>query len=341
METKQASNTPAMAAVKKLGEIAVKVNTPATILKQPGLAIDAVIGGNSIAQVAATTLTPAMQALTDTLNSIKASTSVLLASDAFQSAITIGNNLAIKAATIDFTPLLSGIATFASPYQYIGLLRRLKWPIFLIDSDSLREQIVKACQETDDENAVKQIVCNHFTHSVLDDMVADWYACPGVPKERLSILSEAVALHKSGHYAASVSMLMCQLYGVATDIKNIANTNGLVLTQDEKQFMNEHFALSNRMSGERKKLMQSFFFTSSGIIAWEAAAEYLNEVTLVSGDNSPHHPDHPMRNKVCHGDQLSFNTEEHSLKSILVIDMLIQLAYSVNNFASSVAHHTA
>ena len=37
-------------------------------------------------------------------------------------------------------------------------------------------------------------------------------------------------------------------------------------------------------------------------------------------------PDH---NKICHGDQLDFGTKEHSLKAVLVIDMLIQLAYEI------------
>lgn len=33
----------------------------------------------------------------------------------------------------------------------------------------------------------------------------------------------------------------------------------------------------------------------------------------------------PCRNKICHGEQINFNTKQYTLKSILIVDMVIFL----------------
>ena len=62
-------------------------------------------------------------------------------------------------------------------------------------------------------------------------------------------------------------------------------------------------------------------------------AEYLQTEILCSSDSKKRWETQPLRNKICHGDQLNFGTEEHSLKAILTVDMLIQLAYEINRIA--------
>ena len=63
---------------------------------------------------------------------------------------------------------------------------------------------------------------------------------------------------------------------------------------------------------------------------WDAMGDYIKNVTLYSGTDYSHIDNQPLRNKIGHGDQLNFGTKEHSLKAILTIDMMVQLAYEIN-----------
>ena len=69
--------------------------------------------------------------------------------------------------------------------------------------------------------------------------------------------------------------------------------------------------------------------TESGMMLWNAMAKYLQSEILCSSESKKRWATQPLRNKICHGDQLNFGTKEHSLKAILTIDMLIQLAYEI------------
>ena len=66
---------------------------------------------------------------------------------------------------------------------------------------------------------------------------------------------------------------------------------------------------------------------------WEAMANYLKNEILCSSDSKKRWKSQPLRNKICHGDQLNFGTQEHSIKAILSIDMLVQLAYEIDRIA--------
>ena len=64
--------------------------------------------------------------------------------------------------------------------------------------------------------------------------------------------------------------------------------------------------------------------TENAVFYWEAITDYIYNVVLTShGDEYRDH--NPLRNKICHGDQLDFGTEEKSLKGIFVIDLLLNL----------------
>ena len=67
-----------------------------------------------------------------------------------------------------------------------------------------------------------------------------------------------------------------------------------------------------------------------GMIYWRVAAEYISTVVLVSGSPKKEILDHhPLRNKICHGEQLDYGTREHALKAILAINLIIEIANAV------------
>ena len=252
-------------------------------------------------------------------------------SDAVQNVLRFGQSIAKLVSSYDFTPMLKKFSEAIIPIRYIQLLEELGWPLFLINDDALRERILTACAVNEDADAVKDIVFEYCDEEFFAALEADWLACSAINPDRKPILSEAIALHKQGFYYASVSTLMCQVYGIAADIDELARANGLVLDQEGKEFAAEHFNVDIKyINNEKGRLLQSLMLTESGILLWNAMGDYIKNVTLYSGKDYSHIENQPLRNKIGHGDQLNFGTQEHSLKAILTVDMMIQLAYEIH-----------
>lgn len=252
-------------------------------------------------------------------------------SDVVQNVLQFGQSIAKLVASYDFTPMLKKFSEAIIPIRYIHLLEELGWPLFLINDDVLREQILTACDINEDADAVRDIVYEYCDEAFFGALEEDWRACSAINPDRKPILSEAIAVHKQGFYYASVSTLMCQVYGIAADIDELARANGLVLDQEGKEFAAEHFKVDPKfINTEKGRLLQSLMLTESGILLWNAMGDYIKNVTLYSGKDYSHIANQPLRNKIGHGDQLNFGTQEHSLKAILTVDMMIQLAYEIN-----------
>lgn len=255
----------------------------------------------------------------------------VIQSDAVQNALQFGQKIAQTIAAYDFAPMLKNLSEAMIPIRYIHLLEQVKWPLFLIDDKNLRDQILSACIDNEDAEAVKEIAFAYCDEAFLGALEEDWLKCSAIKQDRKPILSEALQMHKQGYYYASVSILMCQVYGVASDIVDLAKKGGLEIDDDAKDFVSEHFEIKREdIDKEKGKLMQMVVMTESGQLLWDAMASYLKEEILCSSDSKQRWATQPLRNKICHGDQLNFGSKEHSLKAILSVDMLIQLAYEIN-----------
>lgn len=277
---------------------------------------------------------PHLQQLAKSIQMMNNALVSAIQSDAMRAVINMGHSIAKYVASLDFTPMLKKFSEAMIPIKYIDLLERLKWPVFLIDDEDLRNKILLACNEQEDADAVREIIFEYCSNEFLEAMEQDWNACPALKEMRKPILLEAMQLHKSGFYYASTSTLMCQVYGVASDIVDIAKKHNLSLDNEMKDFVSEHFEIKpDDIDKEKGKLMQMVAMTESGILLWDAMAGYLKNEILCSSESKQRWATQPLRNKICHGDQLNFGTQEHSLKAILTVDMLIQLAYEINRIA--------
>ena len=275
-------------------------------------------------------VSPQLQQIANTMQMMNNAVASAIQSDAMRALINIGNRIAELVSSFDFTPMLKKFSEAIIPIKYINLLNRLKWPVFLIDDDALRQDILTACATQDDEEAVKEIVLAYCSDDFLKTMEDDWNSCEAISAERKPILSEAMLMHKQEHYYASTAMLMCQVYGVASDIVNLAQKSGLEADDKTKDYVSDYFKIKREdVDKEKGRLMQMTVMTESGLMLWDAMARYLQSEILCSSESKKRWATQPLRNKICHGDQLNFGTKEHSLKAILTIDMLIQLAYEI------------
>lgn len=246
----------------------------------------------------------------------------------------IGKTITETLLSVDFSKIFNGLREALIPIRYIDVLSKSKWPLFLIDDEELRQNILDCCKDKTDIEAIKRIVLNYCDNDFLESIEEDWKSCVAIREERKAVLSEAILMHKQGYYFASTSILACQVYGIISDITRLMKISGLELDDDGKNFVSEYFKIKREnVDSEKGRLLQMTLITESGQLLWEAMARYLKDEILCSSDSKKRWESQPIRNKICHGVQLNFGTEEHSLKAILTIDMLIQLAYEIYRVA--------
>ena len=124
--------------------------------------------------------------------------------------------------------------------------------------------------------------------------------------------------------------MMCQVDGLICDISNYTDENGLICSEDDEKEICELYQVDFQnhkkfaKTSEKHMILRLAAMTENAVFYWEAMTDYIYNVVLTS--HGEEYRDHnPLRNKICHGDQLDFGTEEKSLKSIFVIDLLLNL----------------
>lgn len=177
-------------------------------------------------------------------------------SDAVNSLINLSDNIIKIVNKTDFTPFIKIFNDTVISIKYIQLLKEIKWPIFLINDSFLQEQIMSACENKIDEKATSNIITSYFTDDVLDIMEDDWTSCSLINEQRIPILKEAILMHRNSYYYAPTSILMCQIYGIASDIINLAKDNGLELNDENKNMLSEQYNIDKKnIDKEKGKLI--------------------------------------------------------------------------------------
>jgi hypothetical protein len=65
------------------------------------------------------------------------------------------------------------------------------------------------------------------------------------------------------------------------------------------------------------------------IALWDRSLQYINDFVLKNPQKPINELTVPHRNKICHGEQLNFGTQEHALKAIFIIDSLISFSNEI------------
>ena len=215
--------------------------------------------------------------------------------------------------------------------KYIFILKKSKWPLFLINNRDIKKEILQLDESLPNYNeALSQIAYKYCDTDFFVKLHNKWNECRTIKSDRKQVLSEALELHNRGYFFGSTSILMCQLYGVVSDITDVIKKEKIELHDKHKIFIADYLNVKlEDIDSEKGRLLQTTFMTTSKHLMWRVAAEYLQKEILCSSESKKRWASQPLRNKICHGDQLNFGTREHSLKSVLIIDLLIQLANEI------------
>ncbi|KJS13645.1 MAG: hypothetical protein VR67_03315 [Peptococcaceae bacterium BRH_c8a] len=180
------------------------------------------------------------------------------------------------------------------------------------------------------KDIMERIIFNYCDEKYVNDSYNLWTQCEGVNTQRQPILREALDMHLVGNYYSSTALLMCQLYGIIVDISHYAQNNNISISAEYKNLIAKHYKIEeHKINSEKGKFIQLSAIPESGALLWEAVTEYLQNEILCSSESKKRWMHQPLRNKICHGEQLNFGTKEHSLKAILCIDILMNLSNEI------------
>ncbi len=246
----------------------------------------------------------------------------------------LGKTLAAISAMIPKIEIPESFLKTLGNIRYLHVLKKTNWPLFLEDDEEIKEIITGLCAEKVDEyplDELADLICQYYSVEKIDAFMKGWKALLKDDHERQLLLEEAIRLHKAGYYYGSTSLMMCQVDGLICDISNYTKENGFVCSEEDEEVICHIYKVDFakhkeyvKKKREKHLILRLAAMTENAPFYWEAVTDYIYNVVLTSqGDEYREH--NPLRNKICHGDQMDFGTKEKSLKSILTIDLLLNL----------------
>lgn len=205
---------------------------------------------------------------------------------------------------------------------YLMLMHKLQFPLFLENDEDFKRTLVDAELNKED---VLDLINNSIDDNYINTVYIGWEKSICINNKRLPILKEAVDLHKSGYYYASTTIMMCQLAGIISDIDNFCVSSNIVLSDKDKQNIADEYNLK-KMDNEKGKIIQIAHINDYGSLLQEVIATYFKDIIFSYSDLESEWEQNPLRHKICHGMQLNYGTKNHSLKALLSVGLLYNIA---------------
>ena len=223
--------------------------------------------------------------------------------------------------------------------SYISILTKISWPLFLVDDNEVKDIVFRLCGQKNDNYPLDELaseITSFFTNEKIDEISMKWKDILSDDLDRYAVLTVAVKLHKEENYYGSTALLMCQLDGLIADVLQYVDEHDL--KQDEElekylcesvdiKFKDHRDNLNKAKPSEKHMLIQLVAVPETGTFYWKAVNDYICRVVYLSKDEecAKYQNHNPLRNKICHGYQTNFGTEEISLKAIMTMDLILNL----------------
>lgn len=236
---------------------------------------------------------------------------------------------------VDFGLFVEAVRPVALRVQRVELLDRVGWPLYLVDSKSLCNELdVLTGDVSDDElrQSVSRIAAENLGLEWLKDTRACWAGHKELGVGKYALLSRALNRHESGDYEGCVALLMNLFEGLLNMYMPITKAPD----EERKKLFDWHaeelgITSTDRKNGGARELVSAkdkvlllVVCADDGWCALEHAMRYIVKVILTNEMDEEVAAHNPLRNKICHGIQTEYGTLEHSLKAILVTDIVIR-----------------
>lgn len=242
----------------------------------------------------------------------------------------------VKAATekIELSGIVNAFKPIAIKLNRKSVLTKTQWPMYLVDNPKACDEIDSLPDDEADEvlkSRVDQIAFECLDEQWLDETRAIWESHEEISEGEMRLLVSALERHRKQDYEGSVSLLMNIFEGLI--VKYAPDGKALNEEQEEvfDKFAKRHRVDSLYSEGKRRKLrnikdkvLLMLVTSENGWLTFDSAINYLIDITLINSMDNALAAHNPLRNQICHGMQTEFDTLEHSLKAILVTDLIIR-----------------
>ena len=256
----------------------------------------------------------------------------------------------VKAATekIELSGIVNAFKPIAIKLNRLSVLTKTQWPMYLVDNPKACDQIDSLPDDAPEEvlkPRVDQIAFECLDEHWLDETKAIWESHDEITEGEMRLLVSALERHRKQDYEGCVSLLMNIFEGLIAKYA----PNGKALDKKQEKFFDfyadKHNLHSLYSKGKRRKLgnikdkvLLMLITSENGLLTFDSALNYLIDITLINSMDNALAAHNPLRNQICHGKQTEFGTMEHSLKAILVTDLIIRYGGALREGQSIEAH---
>lgn len=224
---------------------------------------------------------------------------------------------------------------FQTVSSFLRCCETTTWPLFFIASEDAEKDLAHYIDVYSNELDLTEIV-NEYAIDYLDsgriaNILNEWLGCNLISNNKKPLLKCAIKHHLNEDYYASTCILMCLVEGLIEDCDSEFNALASC-DEDGLEYVAKHLGLNDGIVNRRKKgyakdqLAAITYGVENAIYYWEASAKYIATATLANNPSEILYLSNPLRNKICHGSQVYYGTIIHSLKAILVVDLLVRLS---------------
>ena len=215
---------------------------------------------------------------------------------------------------------------------------RAKWPLFLVDDVavcSALDELMLVDFDEDISERVSEIACKNLDSGWLDETLARWAEHDELPNGVRALLGRAAKRHENGDYEGCVALLMNLFEGLIERYLPKVNLNDGQIKEFDvhagRHGLRPLHIDENKLRrlSARDRVLLMMMLADDGMYAIRCAVDYIVDVVLTGKMDDGLAARNPLRNKICHGDQTEYGTKEHSLKAILVTDIMIRLGSAV------------
>lgn len=215
-------------------------------------------------------------------------------------------------------------------WKFMRVISAINFPIYFEMDTELQDRILDVCDAnigTEDEPypiaEIKQCIFDYYDNNMLSVILKTWFDQEWINRERKPALKEALEVYEEGRYYSTASILMCQLGGLINELYDCTHMKQFISREDKKEILSSYNI--TKPESEKSKVIQMMSVQTSGAYLWYNSAEYFMHYTYSSSKDMTNFEYDPGRHKICHGEQTNHGTWEHALKTILAVDIVIQL----------------
>lgn len=216
--------------------------------------------------------------------------------------------------------------------KFIDIVAHCNMPVYFETDTELQDLILDICQNSEEKypkHEVENCVMDYYTADRLEDLLQYWFSKKWIESEHKNALKEAVKLYELGFYWGCSCILLSQVNGLITELYDATNVKTKMPKKEQMKLLRV-YNIENPTSEKAKGILM-IGMQQNGIYGWYKFAKYFKDFTYSNKKNKAHYQFDPGRNRCCHGKQLNLGEKLIALKTILTIDVVIQMSEDLLN----------